>query len=114
MGENETIFIYSCRYTPVGLHTPLKQLQGSLSPRRSATSCGIIRLSTKMGDVAKDLASGTLRGVAQLVVGHPFDTIKVKLQSQPTLLLGQLPKYSGAMDWLKWNMVKISTSYTNS
>ncbi|KAI3777815.1 hypothetical protein L1987_47618 [Smallanthus sonchifolius] len=55
----------------------LKQLQASLSPRRSATSCGIIRLSTKMGDVAKDLASGTLRGVAQLVVGRPFDTIKL-------------------------------------
>ncbi|KAJ0666148.1 putative mitochondrial carrier domain superfamily [Helianthus annuus] len=54
-----------------------------------------------MGDVAKDLASGTVGGVAQLVVGHPFDTIKVKLQSQPTPLPGELPKYSGAIDAVK-------------
>ncbi|XP_021969346.1 mitochondrial carnitine/acylcarnitine carrier-like protein [Helianthus annuus] len=54
-----------------------------------------------MGDVAKDLAAGTVGGVAQLVVGHPFDTIKVKLQSQPTPLPGQLPKYSGAIDAVK-------------
>ncbi|KAL9256800.1 UDP-rhamnose/UDP-galactose transporter 5-like protein [Drosera capensis] len=52
----------------------------------------------KMGDVAKDLAAGTVGGAAQLIVGHPFDTIKVKLQSQPAPLPGQPPKYSGAMD----------------
>ncbi|GKU95747.1 hypothetical protein SLEP1_g9069 [Rubroshorea leprosula] len=51
-----------------------------------------------MADVAKDLASGTVGGAAQLIVGHPFDTIKVKLQSQPAPLLGQPPKYAGAMD----------------
>lgn len=51
-----------------------------------------------MGDVAKDLAAGTVGGAAQLIVGHPFDTIKVKLQSQPTPLPGQPPRYSGAMD----------------
>ncbi|XP_058747690.1 mitochondrial carnitine/acylcarnitine carrier-like protein [Vicia villosa] len=51
-----------------------------------------------MGDVAKDLAAGTVGGAAQLVCGHPFDTIKVKLQSQPTPLPGQLPKYAGAFD----------------
>ncbi|XP_076881439.1 mitochondrial carnitine/acylcarnitine carrier-like protein [Bidens hawaiensis] len=54
-----------------------------------------------MGDVAKDLTAGTVGGVAQLVVGHPFDTIKVKLQSQPTPSPGQLPKYSGAIDAVK-------------
>ncbi|CAL4932420.1 unnamed protein product [Urochloa decumbens] len=46
-----------------------------------------------MGDVAKDLAAGTVGGAAQLVVGHPFDTIKVKLQSQPAP-----PRYAGAGD----------------
>ncbi|GLT81249.1 hypothetical protein SLA2020_526430 [Shorea laevis] len=51
-----------------------------------------------MADVAKDLASGTVGGAAQLIVGHPFDTIKVKLQSQPSPLPGQPPKYAGAMD----------------
>lgn len=54
-----------------------------------------------MGDVARDLAAGTVGGVAQLIIGHPFDTIKVKLQSQPAPLPGQPPKYSGAMDAVK-------------
>ncbi|XP_004148480.1 mitochondrial carnitine/acylcarnitine carrier-like protein [Cucumis sativus] len=54
-----------------------------------------------MGDVAKDLAAGTAGGAALLICGHPFDTIKVKLQSQPVPLPGQRPKYSGAMDALK-------------
>ncbi|KAI3441880.1 uncharacterized protein J3R85_001932 [Psidium guajava] len=51
-----------------------------------------------MVDVAKDLTAGTVGGAAQLIVGHPFDTIKVKLQSQPAPAPGQPPKYSGAMD----------------
>ncbi|KAL6349188.1 hypothetical protein AAG906_033844 [Vitis piasezkii] len=51
-----------------------------------------------MADVAKDLTAGTVGGAAQLIVGHPFDTIKVKLQSQPPPLPGQPPKFSGAMD----------------
>ncbi|KAK4480095.1 hypothetical protein RD792_013152 [Penstemon davidsonii] len=54
-----------------------------------------------MGDVAKDLTAGTVGGAAQLICGHPFDTIKVKLQSQPTPLPGQLPKYRGAIDAVK-------------
>ena len=54
-----------------------------------------------MGDVAKDLTAGTVGGAAQLIVGHPFDTIKVKLQSQPTPLPGQFPRYSGAIDAVK-------------
>lgn len=54
-----------------------------------------------MGDVGKDLASGTMGGAAQLIVGHPFDTIKVKLQSQPAPGPGQALKYAGAMDAVK-------------
>jgi len=37
-------------------------------------------------------------GAAQLLVGHPFDTIKVKLQSQPALAPGAAPVYSGALN----------------
>ncbi len=51
--------------------------------------------------VTKDLAAGTMAGIAQLLVGHPFDTIKVKLQSQPIPPPGQPPKFSGAMDAVK-------------
>ncbi|KAL2521869.1 Mitochondrial carnitine/acylcarnitine carrier-like protein [Forsythia ovata] len=58
-------------------------------------------VSCDMGDVAKDLTAGTVGGASQLICGHPFDTIKVKLQSQPALLPGQSPKYSGAMDAVK-------------
>ncbi|KAK1303848.1 Mitochondrial carnitine/acylcarnitine carrier-like protein [Acorus calamus] len=54
-----------------------------------------------MSEVLKDLTAGTVGGAAQLIVGHPFDTIKVKLQSQPAPLPGQLPKYAGAMDAVK-------------
>ncbi|RWR87404.1 mitochondrial carnitine/acylcarnitine carrier-like protein [Cinnamomum micranthum f. kanehirae] len=54
-----------------------------------------------MAEVAKDLAAGTIGGAAQLICGHPFDTIKVKLQSQPPPLPGQPLKYSGAMDAVK-------------
>ncbi|XP_039026482.1 mitochondrial carnitine/acylcarnitine carrier-like protein [Hibiscus syriacus] len=54
-----------------------------------------------MGDVAKDLLSGTVGGVAQLMVGHPFDTIKVKLQSQSIPHPGQPPQFAGAMDAFK-------------
>ncbi|KAK4788073.1 hypothetical protein SAY86_019392 [Trapa natans] len=54
-----------------------------------------------MGDVAKDLTAGTFGGAAQLIVGHPFDTIKVKLQSQPVPLPGQPPKYASAIDAVK-------------
>lgn len=45
-----------------------------------------------------DLTSGTVGGAAHLIVGHPFNTIKVKLQSQPAQQPGQPPKYAGAMD----------------
>lgn len=48
--------------------------------------------------VAKDLTAGTFAGASQLLVGHPFDTIKVKLQSQPASMPGQAPRFSGAMD----------------
>lgn len=51
-----------------------------------------------MENVAKDLTAGTVGGAAQLICGHPFDTIKVKLQSQPVPLPGQAPKFFGAID----------------
>ncbi|KAG0601409.1 hypothetical protein M758_11G108100 [Ceratodon purpureus] len=51
--------------------------------------------------VVKDLTAGTIAGASQLLVGHPFDTIKVKLQSQPAPLPGQAPRFSGAIDAVK-------------
>lgn len=48
--------------------------------------------------MVKDLTAGTFAGAAQLLVGHPFDTIKVKLQSQGAPAPGRPAKYSGAVD----------------
>jgi solute carrier family 25 carnitine/acylcarnitine transporter 20/29 len=35
-----------------------------------------------MPEVWKDVAAGTVGGVAICAVGHPFDTLKVRLQTQ--------------------------------
>eukprot|EP01112_Ceratiomyxa_fruticulosa_P020775 TRINITY_DN7172_c0_g1_i1.p1 TRINITY_DN7172_c0_g1~~TRINITY_DN7172_c0_g1_i1.p1 ORF type:complete len:301 (+),score=46.79 TRINITY_DN7172_c0_g1_i1:874-1776(+) len=42
----------------------------------------------------KDIAAGSIGGVAQVIVGHPLDTLKVRLQTQSEL-------YSGAIDCFK-------------
>lgn len=42
--------------------------------------------------VIKDLFGGTVGGIAQVLVGQPFDTVKVRLQSAPE------GTYNGAMD----------------
>jgi len=45
----------------------------------------------------KDFLAGSVGGVAQVFSGHPFDTIKVRLQTQ-AIGPGITPKYSGMMD----------------
>lgn len=61
-------------------------------------SISLAMADSNAATVAKDLASGTVAGVCQLLVGHPFDTIKVKLQAQPAPLPGQPQMYTSAMD----------------
>jgi len=56
-------------------------------------------MRSRLVEVGKDLTAGTMAGIAQLLVGHPFDTVKVKLQSQ--MASPQSPKYSGALDAVK-------------
>jgi len=47
----------------------------------------------------KDLSSGTFGGIAQVVSGHPLDTIKVRLQTQqPDPATGKMP-FDGMIDW---------------
>jgi len=50
----------------------------------------------------KNSVSGTVAGIAVCLVGHPFDTLKVRLQTQPV----NKPVYSGLIDCffktLKW------------
>jgi len=45
----------------------------------------------------KDIASGSAGGIAQCFTGHPFDTLKVRLQTQSHTN----PKYSGTLDCVK-------------
>lgn len=46
---------------------------------------------------AKDTIAGTCGGVVVTLVGHPFDTVKVRLQTQSA----SNPTYSGAIDCVK-------------
>ena len=50
----------------------------------------------------KNIISGTLGGISICLVGHPFDTLKVRLQTQPV----HNPVYKGLADCffktLKW------------
>jgi hypothetical protein len=39
--------------------------------------------SSRLLQVAKDVFAGTCGGISVTLVGHPFDTIKVRLQTQP-------------------------------
>lgn len=47
--------------------------------------------------MALDFVAGCLGGCAGVIVGHPFDTIKVRLQTQD----GSSPKYKGSIDCFK-------------
>lgn len=44
-----------------------------------------------------DIVAGTIAGINVTLVGHPFDTLKVRLQTQPQ----QNPVYSGLVDCFK-------------
>jgi len=46
---------------------------------------------------AKDTVAGTCGGIVVTLVGHPFDTVKVRLQTQSS----SNPTYSGAIDCVK-------------
>lgn len=46
----------------------------------------------------KNFFAGGLGGVCTVVVGHPFDTIKVRLQTMPKVLPGEKALYTGTWD----------------
>ncbi|GAA5800466.1 hypothetical protein HPULCUR_005896 [Helicostylum pulchrum] len=48
---------------------------------------------SKFPKAAQDLIAGTVGGWAQVIVGQPLDTIKVRLQTQPSP-----PLYKNATD----------------
>ncbi|WPT10863.1 Mitochondrial substrate carrier family protein G [Picochlorum sp. SENEW3] len=62
-----------------------------------ATSTAKLSPSNGVVKFLKDCTAGTVGGIAVVGVGHPFDTIKVRLQTQSATN----PVYSGAFDCLK-------------
>ncbi|XP_056645143.1 congested-like trachea protein [Diorhabda sublineata] len=56
-----------------------------------------------MGDMgpAEYFVCGGFGGVCTVIVGHPLDTIKVRLQTMPIAQPGQVPLYSGTWDCMK-------------
>ena len=54
----------------------------------------------------KDILAGTVGGIAIVFVGHPFDTVKVRLQTQSTIS----HVYSGPLDCVrktaKWEGIR--------
>jgi len=49
----------------------------------------------------KNFLSGGFGGVCTVLSGHPFDTIKVRLQTMPLPKPGEAPMYTGAADCVK-------------
>lgn len=52
-------------------------------------------------DPVKEFIAGGFGGSCLVLVGHPLDTIKVRLQTMPDVKPGQSPIYSGTMDCAK-------------
>ncbi|KAI8967215.1 mitochondrial carrier domain-containing protein [Mycotypha africana] len=55
-----------------------------------------------MSQAVKDCISGTVGGIAQVLVGQPFDTVKVRLQTQSATN----PLYNGMLDCVKKTRAK--------
>ncbi|KAJ9581403.1 hypothetical protein L9F63_023418, partial [Diploptera punctata] len=55
-------------------------------------------MSEKTVSPLKYFISGGFGGLCTVVSGHPFDTIKVRLQTMPKPAAGEAPMYTGALD----------------
>lgn len=66
--------------------------------KNNAEQCHFIsRLGAAMASGVVDIAAGSAGGLLAALVGHPFDTIKVRLQTQPT----NPPLYTGFLDCVR-------------
>lgn len=57
-------------------------------------------------DFFKNFIAGGVGGTCTVIVGHPFDTVKVRLQTQPTPKPGEKPIFTGALDCVKKTVSK--------
>ena len=59
-----------------------------------------------MAAAVKSFLAGWAGGVGILAVGHPFDTVKTRLQDMPVPKAGEAPLYTGALDCAKKTIAK--------
>lgn len=57
-------------------------------------------------DIFKNFVAGGVGGTCCVATGHPFDTVKVRLQTMPKALPGETPAFTGAFDCLRQTVVK--------
>uniref|UniRef100_A0A0R3S0T7 Congested-like trachea protein n=1 Tax=Elaeophora elaphi TaxID=1147741 RepID=A0A0R3S0T7_9BILA len=57
-------------------------------------------------EIFKNFVAGGVGGTFCVAMGHPFDTVKVRLQTMPKLVPGARPLYTGAFDCAKQTIVK--------
>ncbi|CAD5221926.1 unnamed protein product [Bursaphelenchus okinawaensis] len=57
-------------------------------------------------DFVKSFFAGGVGGSFTVMVGHPFDTVKVRLQTMPTPKPGEKPLYAGTLDCFRSTIAK--------
>lgn len=51
--------------------------------------------------ISKNFFAGGFGGICLVSAGHPLDTVKVRIQTQPLPVTGQLPEYTGTYDCIR-------------
>ncbi|GMS97254.1 hypothetical protein PENTCL1PPCAC_19429 [Pristionchus entomophagus] len=59
-----------------------------------------------MSEVVLNFMAGGVGGMCTVIVGHPFDTVKVRVQTMPMPAPGQKPMFTGALDCCRQTMAK--------
>ncbi|TRY87842.1 hypothetical protein DNTS_007649, partial [Danionella cerebrum] len=82
----------------------------SAGPRRRTFYCvKLIKMSKQQQQTispVKNFIAGGLGGVCLVSVGHPLDTVKVRLQTQPKPLPGRSPLYAGTFDCFRKTLAR--------
>ena len=59
-----------------------------------------------MSDVLLNFIAGGVGGSCTVIVGHPFDTVKVRIQTMARPKPGEKPQFTGALDCAKRTVAK--------
>lgn len=72
----------TCYTLFISLHTTAPEFQGTRPSFPSSQTFEYLHpppvlQMARVGDAAKEYVAGSVAGIAQVIVGHPFDTVKV-------------------------------------